>query len=55
MIIVTYEYKSAYEAPVRHSCRCQNEQQAEKLCKMVEDRKERGYKLVDVTRECDEE
>lgn len=51
MIKVTYEYHSANGNIVRHTYRCVTDKQAEHVCRMVETRKERGYRLVDVSRE----
>lgn len=51
MIKVTYEYPSANGFPVIHRYICTTDEQAEHVCKMVEARKEHGYKLIDVTRE----
>ena len=51
MIKVTYEYPSAYGNPVRHSVECLTDERAEYICKLVEERTDKGYKLIDVTRE----
>ena len=51
MIKVTYEYPTASGNPVRHAYICVTDKQAEHVCKMVEARKDKGYKIIDVTRE----
>lgn len=50
MIQVTYEYPTANKNTARHTYICQTDKQAEHVCKMIEERKEQGYKLIDVTR-----
>ena len=49
MIIVTYEYSTAGGIRVQHTYRCTTKEQAEHICRMVEKRKENGYKLIDIS------
>lgn len=51
MIRVTYDYPTATGEKERQTYICVTDTQAEHICKMVENRKEHGYKLIDFTRE----
>ena len=48
-ISVTYEFPSANNISVQHTYICNTAEQAEHVCKMVEERKDIGYKLIDVS------
>ena len=50
-IEVTYEYPTAKGHTARHTCLCRSLKEAEDICKEVEKRSEKGYKLIDVTRD----
>lgn len=54
MIIVTYEYSTAKGNRVQHTYKCTTKEQAEHVCRMVENRKENGYKLIDVSTETED-
>ena len=51
VIKVTYQYPSAAGKPIVGSYLCISKEQADRICKEVEKRKDKGYKLLDVTRE----
>lgn len=53
MIRVTYTHIAAQGETVTHSYLCVTAEQAEHVCKMVENRVDNGYRLVDVTNEPD--
>ena len=50
IIQVTYQYPSAAGKPIRHSHLCTSREQADKVCREVEKRQDRGYKIIDVSR-----
>lgn len=51
MIKITYEYPTAEGNRVQRSYICDTKEQAEHVCKMVENLVDNEYRLIDVTKE----